>query len=449
MGPTRWFEDQLRPGRIKDRQADKLARWYPSLRRRPAELWKRQITEVEGGWEVMDDYARWCLLRRVKSRCQVHEMMTEFWENHLHVPVVGDEQFTHRVRYGETIRRHALGRFDEMLVEAVTHPAMLIYLDAAESTKEHPNENLGRELLELHTVGVGNYNERDVKSSARILTGWSVDYWESWAPVYRSEDHFVGRVEVKGFRHKNKSADGRKVTRAYLRYLARHPRTAEHIATKLATKFIGDRPSRALVARLADVYLRNDTAIKPVLRALVASSAFARSADKKVRDPGEDVVATYRALGVKIRRPASGDAGGGSAATQIIYQARSIGVSPYGWASPDGQPIDNASWSSPSRLLASMREHQNLAGGWWPDTAVKYRAPEQWLPARSVRFDDLVDHVARIVLHRPASARLLEACCRATDIKRRETIDADHALVQWLFPRFLSVFLDSPDHLSR
>ena len=110
----------------------------------------------------MDDYARWVLMRRMTSKRQLLEVMTEFWENHLHVAAVRRRAVQHRVDYGNTIRKHALGRFDEMLLATTTHPAMLIYLDAAESTKEHPNENLGRELLELHTVGAGNYSEKDV-----------------------------------------------------------------------------------------------------------------------------------------------------------------------------------------------------------------------------------------------------------------------------------------------
>ena len=102
---------------------------------------------------------------------------------------------------------------------------MLIYLDAGESTKDHPNENLGRELLELHTLGAGNYKERDVRDSARILTGFSVDYCETWHAVYNHDDHYRGRVKVKGFRDKNGKANGKATTAAYLRYLARHKLT--------------------------------------------------------------------------------------------------------------------------------------------------------------------------------------------------------------------------------
>jgi uncharacterized protein (DUF1800 family) len=446
-GAQRWFERQLNPKGIKDKKADKIAHWWPSLHRKPGELWYRQTEGIEGGWQVMDDYARWVLMRRMTSRRQLLEMMTEFWENHLHVAAVGDAQFVHRVDYGNTIRRHALGRFDQMLRATTTHPAMLIYLDAAESTKEHPNENLGRELLELHTVGAGNYSEKDVRDSARILTGYSVDYWETWRPVYNHDDHYRGRVKVKGFRDKNGKANGKATTAAYLRYLAHHKDTAEHIAYKLCVKFIDDTPSRSLVRHLAKVYLDNDTAIIPVLRALVASRSFQHAHDKKVRDPGEDVVATYRVLGVKIKQP-SGEEADGSALQALVWQTDSIGIEPFSWGQPNGQPIDNDSWSSPARLLASMRFHMGVAGG-WADTATVYRKPERWLPGKHPRFDELVDHLCQQLLHRETSKKLLKACCVAVDVKPYEPIDKDHELVEWKFPRLLTTLLDSPEHLSR
>lgn len=119
---------------------------------------------------------------------------------------------------------------------------MLIFLSAATSSKRAPNENLGRELLELHTLGAGNYDEDDVKASARILTGHHVDLWETWKASYVKEDHATGTVRVKGFTHQNRKADGREVTRDYLRYLAHHPLTAHHVCQRLATKFVHDDP---------------------------------------------------------------------------------------------------------------------------------------------------------------------------------------------------------------
>jgi len=449
-GARAWFERQLRPRTVKDGKAGRLQSWWPSLRRSPRELWQRQINDIEGGWEVMDDYARWSMMRRMTSRRQVLEVMAEFWENHLHVPALGDAQFTHRVDYGMEIRKHALGRFDEMLLATTTHPAMLIYLDAVESTKDHPNENLGRELLELHTVGRGNYNEKDVKNSARILTGWSVDMWKTWRPQYHEDEHYLGTVKVKGFKDKNRKANGKALTAAYLRYLARHPDTAEHLAAKLCEKFIGDKASRSLVKRLARVYLANDTAIVPVLRALVESKQFRRSVDDKVRDPAEDLVATYRALRIKVRRPPRGEeAYGASAIAAMVWQAGSIGLVPFSWASPDGQPLDNESWSSPGRLMGSMDVHWQLAHGHWPETAVRYRKPMAWMPGPAVRFDELVDHLSQQLLHRHSDARLLKACSRATDVRPKDYVTEDHELIEWKFGRLLATILDSPDHYTR
>jgi hypothetical protein len=446
-GAQRWFERQLSPKGIKDKPTDKIAHWWPSLHRSPADLWQRQSDGIEGGWEVMDDYARWVLMRRMTSKRQLLEVMTEFFENHLHVAAVGDPQFVHRVDYGNTIRKHALGRFDQLLRATTTHPAMLIYLGAGESTKEHPNENLGRELLELHTVGAGHYSEKDVRDSARILTGYSVDYWETWRAKYNADDHYRGKVKVKGFKDKNGKIIGKATTSAYLRYLAHHKDTAEHLAYKLCVKFIDDKPSKALVRHLAKVYLENDTAIVPVLRALVASPAFQHAAGNKVRDPGEDLVATYRVLGVKIKPPV-GEEADGSALQALVWQSDSIGIAPFSWGPPNGQPIDNESWSSPARLMASMRFHMGASAG-WADEATGYRKPEQWLPGKHPRFDELVDHLCQQLLHKESSKKLLKACCTAVDVKPYDPIDKDHDLVKWQFPQLLTTLLDSPDHLSR
>ena len=110
----------------------------PSCPTRPPSCGSGSINEVQGGWEVMANYQRRALQRRIRTNRPVLEMMTEFWENHLNVPVNGDAQFTYRASYGDHIREHALGRFSDLLVGAITHPAMLIYLDQATSTQAAP-----------------------------------------------------------------------------------------------------------------------------------------------------------------------------------------------------------------------------------------------------------------------------------------------------------------------
>ena len=448
-GAGAWFSGQLRPGSVPDPGAAGLRAWWPSLSRTPTDLWQRQRSGVEGGWEVMLDYQRWVLLRRMRSRRPVLEMLTELWENHFNVPASGDAQCFWRVDFGDTVRASSLGRFEDLLQAVVTHPAMLINLDNVTSDRTHPNENLGRELLELHTVGRGHYGEDDVKDSARILTGWSVDMWDTFRPEYRTAWHWRGPVQVMGFSHANADSDGRAVTAAYLGYLAHHPATARRVARKLAVKFVRDDPSDALVGHLAAVYLANDTAIVPVLRALVRTDEFRRSVGAKVRDPGEDLVATYRALDLRVAAPPPTAAGERYAANQLLWQASNIGQMPFGWPRPDGQPLDNRSWASPSRMMASMETHVGLAGGWWPDRGITYHPPAWWAPRLPVRFDVLVDHVSRRILHRPATAQLLRACCQATGAGPRERITSDHPVVRWDMFRVLSTCLDSPAFLTR
>ena len=447
-GAEAWFERQLKPSKINDGRAEAAERWWPSLRLGPGSLWSRQVSGVEAGYEVMDDYVRATLLRRVFSERQVLEVMAAFWENHLHVPAIGDPHFTFRADYGRVIRKHALGRFDEMLLDATTHPANLMYFAADRSTKEHPNENLGRELLELHTVGVGSYTERDVRDSARILTGWTVDR-EAWRALYLYDTHYRGRVQVKGFKDRNRGADGRKVTREYLKHLAHHPDTARHLATKLAVKFVSDDPPASLVRQLAKVYLDNDTAIVPVLRALVASKAFARAEGAKVRDAGEDVVATLRVLAPTISQPPTGEAYGDSNVAALLWQTRQIGPAPHTWSPPDGAPIDNAGWSSPSRILGSMATHYGMAGGWNGGEDIRFREPVSWLPRPQLLFSEYVEHMSMRILHRPATGTLMLACKRATGYEADEPVDVDHPLADWMFPRFLATFLDSPAHFTR
>ena len=110
------------PAAIADAKASALQSWWPSIDLDAAAIWQRDQSKAERSWEAMQNYARWCLLRRIYSQRQVLEVMTEFWENHLHVPLDDSGVFTYRADYGKLLHRHALGRFDEMLVAAITIP---------------------------------------------------------------------------------------------------------------------------------------------------------------------------------------------------------------------------------------------------------------------------------------------------------------------------------------
>ena len=140
-----------------------------------------------------------------------------------------------------------------------------------------------------------------------------------------------------------------------------------------------------------------------MLRALVGSRDFQRAVGTKVRDPGEDLVATYRALGVRISAAAGRLEGRAVRRQPDALAGRRHGRDALRLAAPDGQPIDNLSWASPARLIASMPVHRSMAGGWWPTDGAHYRKPAAWLPRKTVRFDALVDSMSQRILHRRAT----------------------------------------------
>jgi uncharacterized protein (DUF1800 family) len=377
------------------------------------------------------------------STRQVHETMVDFWNNHLHIPVSSNRAWMLRWDYDQTIRRHALGRFEDLLVASSLHPAMLLYLDNAKSVRDAPNENQGRELLELHTLGrTAGYTERMVKDSAVLLSGYTVDE-STWTTRYDKRRHTTRPVQVLGFSNANAAEDGSALTVEYLRHLARHPATARMVAGRLATRFVSDTPSDALVAHLAGVYLDSGTDIAVTLRALVASAEFAASFGKKVRTPVDDLVATVRVLGVTASAPTSPD----SFSNAIAYLPRAMLL--YSWPRPDGAPETNADWASAARMLASFRMHWLLAGGYHPSSGARYRSSRSWMPRSGIRVDAYVDHVCRLLLGRGSTSLDLKAVCQATGRLPGERVTAKHPLVTYLFVRMAIVLLDSPDHMSR
>lgn len=439
-GGRAWFDSQLRTGR--DPWEKKLRSWFPSLRRSPQEIARRDRAGIQGAWEVMDDLSRWTLLMRIGSPWQVQEQLVAFWSDLLHVPLMNDKAWYHRVDYDRMIRRHALGRFDLLLTEATTHAAQGLHLDNVYSTKREPNENLGRELLELHTVGVdGGYDERDVKQSSRMLTGYRVDD-DTSVPYYDPSAHYVGRIKVMGFKHPNSSKDGRKATEAYLHYLAHHPATARRIATRLCVRFVRDDPPKDLVKSVAKAFRRSGTAIQPALEALVEHPAFAKSVRRKVRTPIDDYVAAVRGLDLRIGRPVSEE----SFANAMNWQCGEMGQLPYDWPPPDGFPADNLAWSSTGKVLTSFDVHRTLAGGWWPDKQVRYRGLQSWLPELPARLGAVIDHVGLRLLGEEPPQSVREAV--AAMLGKGLTAKVEE-IGDWEVVGILATLLDSPTHMKR
>ena len=446
-GTGQWFEQQLVPSEIVDNHAGSMRSWWPHLSWTPDQIWQSDQNGPYLGWQILADWTRWSMLHRAYSRRQLLEVMTEFWSNHLHVTAPDGKSFPYRISYDTMIRKHALGRFDDLLFAAITHPAMLCYLDAARSTAKNPNENLGRELLELHTIGrEALFTEQDVRHSTMILTGWRVDMFKTWDAYYSRDDHYLGRVQVMDFSAANSSSDGRQLTKDYTTYLAHHPATARRIAEKLAVRFVSDNPSDALVAHLADVFLSSGTSIPATLRALIASAEFQDAVGAKVRTPSEDVIATLRAMQVQVLQPTGQET---DAAHAILQLAATMSQTPFSWPRPDGFPDVNDAWSSASRILGSWRVHNNIAGGWYPSTAVRYKPVGYWLPPLPIRFDAFVDHLCRTILARRSTPPLLDIASKAVDALPADKITTDHPLVKWRMPQLLVSLLDTPHHMSR
>ncbi len=304
----------------------------------------------------------------IESTTPLVERLVAFWSNHFTVsiqrPVVAGlcGPFER-----EAIRPHVLGRFADMVGAVLRHPAMLLYLDNARSIGPDSmaglrlgkgiNENLGRELLELHTLGVnGGYGQRDVEAMARMLTGWSI------VPPRQpggGSFHFAPRIHEPGPKTLlgvTYREAGMEEAEAAIGNLARHPATAHHLALKLARHFIADEPPAAAVARLAAVYLRSDGNLGAVTRALVEAPEAWRDPLAKVKTPQDLVVSLVRASGFVPQEP-----------RVLVQSLRVLGQPPFAAPSPAGWPDRASDWLAPEALMhriewADAAAHK-LAGG--------------------------------------------------------------------------------------
>lgn len=294
------------------------------------------------------------------------ERLVRFWSNHFTVSLVKPQcaMFVGAFER-EAIRPYVAGKFVDMLEAAERHPAMQIYLDNAQSigpdsmagriSGKGLNENLGREILELHTLGVdGGYTQADVIALAKILTGWSVD--RGMGPAVRMMN---AAADGNGFRfYPPRHEPGAKMLlgRTYpdgyeggvqaLADLARHPATARHIATKLATHFIADQPPEDSVRRIENAFKASGGDLKTVYEAIIDDPAAWRPEPAKVRSPVEYVTAAMRIAGGE--RVAMLDE---KSVGPFIQSARAMGEMPFSAPSPKGWPDSASAWTGSDAVL--------------------------------------------------------------------------------------------------
>lgn len=310
------------------------------------------------------------------------ERLVHFWSNHFAVSV--DKRSVRLFAAPmerEAIRPHVTGRFADMLLAVETHPAMLLYLDNVRSVGPNSllgrriamrlarkgdmdegkagglNENLGREAMELHTVGVNaGYTQADVTEFSRALTGWSVPYPHDFANggqpksafVFRANAHEPGarRVMDKTF-----AAGGFDQGRDILQFLARQPATAKHLSLQLAQHFVSDHPPQSLVERMAKTYLEHDTDLAAVYRTLIASPEAWDTEARKFKTPQDFVISSLRAAQIDL----------GSRPQPVLALLNNLGEPVFDPRSPAGFTDNSANWIDADGLWKRVQAAEALS----------------------------------------------------------------------------------------
>jgi uncharacterized protein (DUF1800 family) len=341
---------------------------------------------------VVNELTQAKLLRAIYSERQLDEVMTDFWFNHFNVFInKGADRYLLTSYERDTIRPHALGKFEDLLVATAKSPAMLFYLDNwlsvgpdseialgiaphqphrrghGPSPNRRPqrprgnkakqasglNENYGRELMELHTLSVnGGYSQKDVTEVAKVFTGWTLDQPRKGGDFrFEPRMHEPGDKIVLGHRIKE---HGEKEGLEVLHLLAHNPNTAHFISQKLAMRFVSDDPPLALVDRMTKTYLKKNGDIREVLRTMFKSPEFwsPEAYRAKVKTPLEFVVSAVRASAAQVED-----------ARALVGTLNNMGMMPYGMQPPTGYSMKAEVWVNSSALLGRMNFALGLAAG--------------------------------------------------------------------------------------
>jgi uncharacterized protein (DUF1800 family) len=329
--------------------------------------------------EIVNDLMEFKMVRAVYSERQLSEQLADFWFNHFNIFVYKDLDRWYLIPYErDAIRPHVLGKFTDLLEATAKSPAMMFYLDNASSAdpnsfarlKQHPvhprpgeklppiggkrglNENYGRELMELHTLGVdGGYTQQDVIDVARAFTGWTIT-----SPRDNPEFYFDNRLhdpDPKRVLGKKIKGGGIKDAEQVLDVLVKNKNTAHHISLQLAQHFVSDDPPEALVARMQKTYEKSKGDIRAVMTTMIYSPEFwTRAAFRaKVKTPFELVASTVRALGADMDQP-----------LQMAQWVARIGEPLYQCLPPNGYSDKAAAWVSTGALLNRMNFAVALTG---------------------------------------------------------------------------------------
>jgi uncharacterized protein (DUF1800 family) len=337
---------------------------------RDRELWEMMAGGYGANGVAAKELQQAKMLRAILSQRQLQEVMTDFWVNHFNIDLgkSGDEILYANQFEQQVIRPHALGKFRDLLLATAHSPAMMIYLDNVTSVgpdspaalrqakNGHPlglNENYGREVMELHTVGVnGGYTQTDVTTLSKILTGWTIDKQQQGGPfMFNPRRHEPGNQQWMGHTIQDNGEQGGVQA---LTWLADSPATARHISTELAERFVSDTPPPALVDRIVAAWESSDGDIATVLQAMVRSPEFFSRPDfrTKVKSPLEYVASAMRATDTPPTNPAA-----------LVAAVQLMGEPLYRCLPPTGYPVTGAQWMNSGALIDRLNFAMALANG--------------------------------------------------------------------------------------
>jgi uncharacterized protein (DUF1800 family) len=365
----------------KDKQDDVIAAMPAGMRQglfqiSPPEL-RRKIELANGPQQVVArDLMEGKLLRAIYSNRQLAEILDDFWFNHFNIFLdKGADRYLVTEYERDVMRPHVLGKFRDLLEATAESPAMLFYLDNWQSVGPNApqprvggkkaarglNENYGRELLELHTLGVdGGYTQKDVTEVARCFTGWTINQPQRGGTFsFNRRTHDYGEKVVLGVTIPAGGGmeDGEKV----LDIVAHHPSTARFISTKLAQRFVADDPPASLVDRMAQTFLKTDGDLREVMRTMLDSKEFWSEGAwrSKMKSPMEMVASAVRAV--------NGDV---DFAFPLANQVAQLGEPLYRKQEPTGYSNSSKEWMNSAGLLARMNFAVQLANDKMPGVRV-------------------------------------------------------------------------------
>ena len=365
IGVDRWIDQQLHPERISDRAVESRVASYQREVKLPSREEAKRDKKMarQAARAAIGDLSAQRILRAAESERQLHEVMVDFWMNHFNVFAGKSlDRFLITSYERDTIRPHIWGRFEDLLMATAKSPAMLFYLDNARSRSGAINENYARELMELHTLGVdGGYTQKDVTELARVLTGWSISRPEESKVqfVFRRVAHDRGAKSVLGVKL---AGGGIEEGERMIRFLAMHPSTAHHIATKLCQRLVADDPPPALVDRVALAFLDTRGDLRATVRAVVESPEFfdPRYYRAKVKSPFEYTISAVRTAGATIDDP-----------LPLARQLKTIGQPLYFAQPPTGYSDKAEAWSNNGALVARLDFATALAANKMPGVRVR------------------------------------------------------------------------------